>query len=97
MRRGWTTDVHARTWRRRPWTCARTISVLPFWRRYSSSSMHLYGWCSVVLSLSRFHTIVMIAENSTVNVPLATSLRSEALGGFGSLHVHSRTICSISE
>ena len=56
----------------------------------------MYAWCSFVLSLMRFHTMAMIAENSTVKVPLAISRISISDGVCASLHVHSRTICSIS-
>ena len=64
-------DVTPWMWCRLFCTWERTISWLPCCSRNSSSTRHLKAWCSFVLSLIRFHTIVMIEENSTVNVPLA--------------------------
>ena len=62
------------------------------WAEHASTPLR----CSVDLSLMRFQMIAMMALNSTVNVPFAISFISISCGGCTSLHVHSRTICSIS-
>ena len=77
-------------------TCERIISEFPSRSRNSNRWRHFCGWCSLSLSLRRFHSTLMIEEKSTVNVPLAISLSSRFCGGDESLHVASRTICSIS-
>mmetsp|Transcript_4427 Transcript_4427/g.14291 ORF Transcript_4427/g.14291 Transcript_4427/m.14291 type:complete len:338 (+) Transcript_4427:1347-2360(+) len=79
------------------WICARTISALPSRRRNSSRMRHLSGCLSFFSSRILFQMMPMMEVNSTVNVPLAISRMSETCGSEASLHVASRTICSISE
>ena len=54
------------------WICVNTISALPSRIRNSTSTMHLSGWCCVVLSFMRFQMIAMIAENNALKTGKVT-------------------------